>query len=244
MEQPSTASGGSRTKLGPESGVGLTREMFDGADFWQRVHISSEDECWFWSGGRKASGYGTYYANRRSNAAHRVAYALEVAPVLPGFTVRHRCDTPPCVNPSHLVAGTQKQNVEDREERSRRAAPRGVDNGHAKLTEALVREIVSAVARGESQVAVARRLGVEKSTVGKIVRGESWKHVERPKPWQSARPGEVWLLTLNGLESAFYPSKSLDRAFTPVAPNTGTTAVPMDWPEIESGRRIWPEVAS
>jgi hypothetical protein len=68
-------------------------------------------------------------------------------------------------------------------------------------------------------------------------------HPER-KPWHDAKPGEVWLLTLDGVESAFYPSKSLDRHFTPVAPSTGTTAVTFDWPEIEAGRRIWPEDAS
>lgn len=68
-------------------------------------------------------------------------------------------------------------------------------------------------------------------------------HPER-KPWEDAKPGDVWLLTIDGIESAYYPSKSLDRAFTPVAPNTGTTAVPMDWPEITTGRRIWTKEAS
>lgn len=64
------------------------------------------------------------------------------------------------------------------------------------------------------------------------------------KPWQNAQPGEVWSLTVDGSESAFYPSKSLDRAFTPVAPGTGRTAVAMDSFEIEAGRRIWPEDAA
>lgn len=69
-------------------------------------------------------------------------------------------------------------------------------------------------------------------------------HPER-KPWHDAKPGDVWLLTLDGVESAFYPSKSLARHFTPVAPNTGTTAISFDWPEIEAGRCIFtPEDAS
>lgn len=81
------------------------------------------------------------------------------------------------------------------------------------------------------------------STFGRAARAYFEDHPER-KPWEGANPGEVWLLTLEGVESAFYPSKSLDRHFTPVAPNTGTTAVPMNWPEITAGRRIWPEDAS
>lgn len=66
-----------------------------------------------------------------------------------------------------------------------------------------------------------------------------------PKPaWHDAKPGEVWALTVDGSESAFYPSKSLDRAFTPVAPDTGRTAVGMESFEITAGHRIFPEVSS
>lgn len=67
-----------------------------------------------------------------------------------------------------------------------------------------------------------------------------------PKPaWHDAKPGEVWELTLEGEQpSAFYPSKSLNRCFTPVMPGTGTTAVPFDWHEITAGRRVWPADAS
>ncbi|KQT75374.1 hypothetical protein [Microbacterium sp. Leaf436] len=66
-----------------------------------------------------------------------------------------------------------------------------------------------------------------------------------PKPWHDAKPGEVWELTLEGEKpAAFYPSKSMNGYFTPVMPNTGTTAVNFDWPLITAGRRIWPEVSS
>lgn len=68
-------------------------------------------------------------------------------------------------------------------------------------------------------------------------------HPER-KPWHDAKPGQVWALTVDGAESAFYPSKSLARAFTPVAPETGRTAVSMDSFEITDGRKIWPKDAS
>lgn len=62
-----------------------------------------------------------------------------------------------------------------------------------------------------------------------------------PKPWHDAKPGDVWALTVDGEESAFYPSKSLDRAFTPVKPESGRTAVSFDSFEITAGRRIWPD---
>lgn len=80
------------------------------------------------------------------------------------------------------------------------------------------------------------------SLVAQAARAYFEAHPER-KPWEDAKHGEVWLLTIDGAESAFYPSKSLSRAFTPVAPNTGTTAVPFDWPEITDARRIFPEAS-
>lgn len=65
-----------------------------------------------------------------------------------------------------------------------------------------------------------------------------------PKPaWHDAKPGEVWVLTIDGKESAFYPAKSMPGHFTPVAPNTGTTAFTFDWQLITDGRRIYPEPA-
>lgn len=36
----------------------------------------------------------------------------------------HRCHTPCCVNPSHIVAGTAAENAADRKNNTRRARPR------------------------------------------------------------------------------------------------------------------------
>lgn len=234
---------GTLKKTGPESGAGLRREMFDADDFWKRVHHDAEDRCWYWAGGHKEAGYGTYYANGRSNAAHRVAYALHAGALAPGMTVRHKCDNPPCVNPNHLVAGTQTQNVQDRDERSRRQAPRGVRNGHSKVNDDRVREIVTAVALGESQVAVARRLGIEKSTVGKIVRGQSWVHVERPKPWHDAKVGDVWVIRLRGED---HETACLVESFedTHVFQMPDAESITTTRDIVETARRIWPEGVS
>lgn len=90
------------------------------ADFWSRVDRS--DGCWTWTRDFHSGGYGIFrrHADRtRKVTAHRVAFALEVRPLLAGEVVRHTCDNPPCCNPAHLVAGTQADNVRDAVARGR-----------------------------------------------------------------------------------------------------------------------------
>jgi DNA invertase Pin-like site-specific DNA recombinase len=104
-----------------------------------------------------------------------VVYELTVGPIPEGLFVLHSCDNPPCCNPAHLRAGTQKENIEDAVERDRLARGRALPQ--AKLTEAAVREIRRRSGEGRSQRAVAAEFGVSHDTVGKILRGKRWTHV-------------------------------------------------------------------
>lgn len=46
--------------------------------------------------------------------ASRIAYELFVGPIPHGALICHRCNTPLCVNPDHLYAGSAKTNAADR----------------------------------------------------------------------------------------------------------------------------------
>ena len=93
--------------------------------FWSKVDKGGPDECWRWNASI-TEGYGRVKADggQRSLQAHRVAYELEVGPIPDGYQVDHLCHnadrscsggpTCPhraCVNPGHLEAVAQAENV-------------------------------------------------------------------------------------------------------------------------------------
>jgi hypothetical protein len=132
--------------------------------------------CWIWLGACDSLGYGKYTANGRRVQAHRYAYERHVGPIPQGLFVCHHCDTPSCVNPSHLFLGTPQINGLDM--RVKRRSNRGEINAHAKLSAQEVREIREALKAGlASHRSLARHFDVSPSNIGLIARRERWKHL-------------------------------------------------------------------
>ena len=151
------------------------------ARFWANLTKSSEaDGCWTWTGTVELHGYGRISTHGRGGVvlAHRLSYELHHGPIAPGMCVCHRCDVRTCVNPAHLFLGTLSDNQRDKIAKGR--TPKGEDAGPAKITEAKALEIIAAIASGEGNVSVARRLGVGTGTVTGIKSGVNWKHLPRP----------------------------------------------------------------
>lgn len=71
--------------------------------------------CWRWTA--CVSGkfhYGTIHVNGKMIGAHRVSWALAGREEIPeGMVLRHTCNVKVCVNPEHLVLGTQADNMKD-----------------------------------------------------------------------------------------------------------------------------------
>jgi hypothetical protein len=146
--------------------------------FWDRVGPEDERGCWPWIGD-KNGGYGRFECDDKKIPAHRFAYALLVGPIPDGLYVCHHCDNTACVNPKHLYAGTQAENVADMWRRGRSHDRRGIGNSRAQLSERDVLEIRAAYAAGGiTQRELSQRYRVCPSDVCHIITRKSWRHLE------------------------------------------------------------------
>jgi hypothetical protein len=142
------------------------------------IEYDTNGGCWLWSrsvSGSEGHKYGSIYRLGRIEKAHRVAYIAAFGPIPTGMIVRHKCDVPSCVNPTHLELGTTADNARDRDSRGRANTPRGELHGRAKLTNELVASIRVAVSQGAKKRAIARHLGVSSLCVDNAMLG--WRHV-------------------------------------------------------------------
>ena len=151
------------------------------AKFWARVDRSGgPDACWLWLGARLPKGYGVLSVNGVHSSAHRFAFTYAHGAIPEGLWVLHRCDTPECVNPAHLYAGSPRQNSADMVARGRatKVGRPGEENPAAKITDADVRMIRARYAAGGTTLAaLGREYGLSQTNVSAIIRRKHWQHV-------------------------------------------------------------------
>ena len=150
--------------------------------FWEKIDMHGPDDCWLWQAHCTAQGYGVIMVGsrkdgtRRTVRAHRLAYELAVGPILAGLCVLHNCDNPTCVNPSHLYAGTQRDNMRDCYARGRQGErPRGENHGRAKLTD---EDVLAIRTDSRTQVVISADYDIGPAEVGRIKRRKTWAHVQ------------------------------------------------------------------
>ena len=148
------------------------------ARFWSRTRLDAATGCAIWTGPPRSNGYGQVSYLGRNFKAHRFAWMLSGGTPADGVVICHRCDTPLCVNPQHLFAGSQRDNLDDMRAKGRAVFVHGEKVGSARLTESLVHGIRKRIASGESDSAIARSVGVCSRTIRDIRCGITWARVQ------------------------------------------------------------------
>lgn len=133
------------------------------------------NDCWEVSSHAvNAHGYPVVWRDGKQNYAHRLSYQDSKGPIGDGMVLRHTCDNRKCINPDHLIPGTQLENIADRVARNRSAF--GTANGRAKLSDDQVREILKDSVTPKIQL--ARQYGVDAKMIRNIKNRVNWSHIK------------------------------------------------------------------
>lgn len=138
----------------------------------------NEIGCRLWRGSFGGEGYGLICGRGgKTVSVHRLAWEITNGPIPRGMCVCHRCDTPACIEISHLFLGTINENIADMDRKRRRAPPprlRGKRVGTAKLTEA---QVLAIRAMPRSQRYIGVQFGISQCQVSKIKNRKKWEHL-------------------------------------------------------------------
>jgi hypothetical protein len=90
-----------------------------------------------------------------------------------GMVVMHKCDNPRCVNPAHLMLGTQAENVRDMDVKGRHVVGewqkrKGVEHFRSAFKDQADIDLICST-KGQTK-ALAERFGVDESTIKRIRR--------------------------------------------------------------------------
>ena len=141
--------------------------------FWSKVDKSGD--CWIWIGSKDKHGYGRFRLNNKNMKAHRISFALQHGEIDSSKCVCHVCDTPDCVNPSHLFLGTLKENTQDMVLKKRNVF--GENHPNSVLSKSDVIGIRSDVEKGIPHRLVSEKYRTQRSQVSLIANRKRWKSV-------------------------------------------------------------------
>lgn len=159
-------------------GVTLQRHCSLRCRVREKAPAADANGCWNFAGPIRDDGYGvlTVGDNKQKNVkyilAHRASYEAFVGSIPEGAFVLHSCDNRACVNPAHLRAGDQFDNMNDAIVRGRFAE--GENSPHAKLTAS---DVLSIRRSSEGPTELARQFGVSAPTICDVKARRTWKRV-------------------------------------------------------------------
>lgn len=182
----------------------------DKARFFKKTSPLNEAGCIHWNAAL-GGGYGHFSIRGQCYGAHRVAWVIRYGSIPVDRIIRHTCDHPSCVNPDHMLLGTDVDNMRDRDSRGRTVNIRGDAHYSRQRPEVLARGERHGshvkpwtVTRGEkhklarlnpdqvryiretagqrSGVELAAQYGVTSTLIYNIRKNRTWKHLLPTSP--------------------------------------------------------------
>lgn len=152
------------------------------ASFWKKVRKTRG--CWLFHG-TSSNGYGVVRimenGKQKTIRAHRYSWEVAHGRRAPSrLMVRHKCHTPACVNPRHLLLGNHRLNFLDSKRDGR--IPIGEDHPQSRMTNAQAAEARKMYASGGvSLKKLGKIFGLNASCCWKLVHGISYTRARGPR---------------------------------------------------------------
>ncbi len=144
----------------------------------KNVHYQGLDKCWLWSGSLAPDGYGKVKIKDKHTSAHRLSWVIHNGEIPSGMQVLHKCDNRSCVNPNHLVLGTNAENTADRVRKGRSNPAKGNQLPQSKLDECKVRQIREMSRVGMPQSKIAAYFDMCQQAIANVVSRKAWAHIK------------------------------------------------------------------
>lgn len=143
---------------------------------YERVTV--DGDCLLWQGATSGkTKYGQIRIDGKMQRCHRVSYQLHKGEIPEGMVVMHSCDRPLCINPCHLSAGYQIDNIKDMKSKNRGHHNKGEGNGHSSLSAAdaaEIRDSYQRYSRKFGSTALAKKYGVSDQAILDVISGKTW----------------------------------------------------------------------
>lgn len=151
--------------------------------FWSRVNktpgLGPNGTCWEWTGRKNPRGYGIFSLGPYERLAHRLSYCIskkrDINELPSKRVVRHKCDNTSCVNPKHLILGSQKDNMRDARERNRTRCGERHSGSILTNDDVLCLRLLYSV--NTPLKTLKSLVNVQEATLLSALNGKTWKHL-------------------------------------------------------------------